>query len=66
MQVNDKSHPDHISRLGFIVWGNTEHIRKSKKDKESKANFDSCKDIGLNFFFLLISLVPLAVAFYFI
>ena len=41
-------------------------MRKSKKDKESKAKVDFCKDIGLNFIFLLLSLVPLAVAFYFI
>ena len=66
IQVNNKSHPDHISRLGFIVWGDSDHMRKSKKDKESKAKADFCKDIGLNFIFLLVSLVPLVVAFYFI
>lgn len=66
LQVNTKAYPDHISRLGFIVWGNSEHVRKTKKFKETKAKQDWCKDLLMNLFFLIISLVPLAVSLYFI
>ena len=66
IQVNTQSHHDHISRLGFVVWGNSEHMRKTKKFKESKASKDFCKDILMNFIFLLFSFVPLGVALFFI
>ena len=66
LQVNTKSHPDHISRLGFVVWGPTEHKRTPAKVKESKAKADFCKDLAINFIFLVFSLVPLAIAVIFI
>ena len=66
LQVNTKSHPDHISRLGFVVWGEGEHKRTPKKVKETTVSKNFCKDLVLNFVFLLFSIVPFGVALYFI
>ena len=49
-----------------MLWGEGPHKRTPKKEKESKASKDFCKDLTLNFVFLCFSLVPLAVAVYFV
>ena len=66
LQVNTKSHPDHISRLGFIIWGEGEHFRLSKRDKVNKAIRDNYKDLATNFVLASISFLPLIVAGYFV
>ena len=66
LQANTKSDPDHISRLGFVLWGPCPHKRVSKKSKIENSQQDFKKDILMNLLFMCFSLVPLSVAIYFI
>ena len=66
LQVNSKSDADHISRLGFVLWGPGPHARVSKKAKQDKSSQDARKDLLMNLVFMCVSLVPVSVAIYFI
>ena len=66
LQANTKSHDDHISRLGFIVWGKGGDKRTKDEERNSKAFKDGCKDLPFNVIFWLFSLLPMLIAIYFV
>ena len=66
LQVNTTSHADHISRLGFLLWGEGESKRTKDDEKSSKAWKAGGIDFLFNIWFFLFSIAPLLVAAYFV
>ena len=66
LQVNTTSHEDHISRLGFLVWGEGPSKRTTDAERSSRAWKAGGIDFLFNIWFFLFSIAPLLLAAYFI
>ena len=66
LQVNTKAYPDHISRLGFVVWGPCENQKLSLNDRIKIVKCNRLKDKLVTFIYFLSSLVPVFAGLYFV
>ena len=64
--LNTKSHPDHISRLGFMTWAPKPDMRLTPEAKSSLTNKAFAIDCLFNIWFLLFSALPIGIAAFFI
>ena len=66
LQANTTAYADHISRLGFVVWGGCENKKLALHERIKIVKCNRLKDKLVTFLYFLCSIVPIAVGWYFV